>query len=383
MFEWILYNTRQQFREKSSLFFVLIFPIMMVFVLGNMLSELDNPDEPVGTIRIAYCDEGPASHGGMDGSGRSIEETAAVRAFAEALAENESIEVTESPDREAARAMVDEGLADAAMVFEAPFGIKVAEGGDIYKNRAAMLMAQSFARTYATFSTVASQSPEVYIKIASEGMPDFSGLTANKDLGVKRSMIDFYAVTMVVMIAFMGGGIGGATEMFLTRQNGSLRRATASPRNRARLFIETVIGVIPQNILQTLIIMVPSALLLGAHYAKSWQENLLLFAYFILLGTAVAAVFMLIGLFVRVNPYMPIMALLWALLFMSGTFSKEINIEGFTEYLPMNIAQRAVFDLTMFGRTEQLASVMGVCAAVLLTSCVLGSMLFKRKETML
>jgi len=92
---------------------------------------------------------------------------------------------------------------------------------------------------------------------------------------------------------------------------------------------------------------------------------------------------MLIGMFLRVNPNLPIMVALWALLFMSGTFAKHIRIEGFSEYLPMSIAQRAVFDLTLFGRADQLLLVMGVCAVILAASCALGAFLFRRKEIVL
>jgi ABC-2 type transport system permease protein len=209
---------------------------------------------------------------------------------------------------------------------------------------------------------------------------DLSALVADKDLGVSRSMMDFYAVTMIVMIAFMGGGIGGAFTMYQARKDGLLRRMVCSPRSRTRLFLEAVVGVIPQNILQALIVMILSTVFLGVHYAKTWQENLLLFAFFIVVGMAVTAVFMLIGLFVRVNPYMPLMGGLWALLFMSGSFSKDMVIDGVSEYLPPNIIQRAAFDLTLFGRAEQMWTVMAVCGALLAFACALGVVIFRKKE---
>jgi ABC-2 type transport system permease protein len=310
-------------------------------------------------------------------------EAAAVQAFIEGLSEHEGVEMIEAMDAEAALAEVDSGRADAALVFGSPLRISVAEGKDLYKNRAVTLIAQNIAHEYAAYKAAFLQAPGAFAEISAKGMPDFSGLAVNKDLGASRSMMDFYAVTAIVMIAFMGGGIGGAARMFFGRQSGMLRRVTASPRGRARLFIESVVGVLPQNILQATIVMVVSTVFFGAHYAKTMPENLLLFCFFVLLGMAVTAVFMLVGMFVRVNPYVPLMATLWALLFMSGTFSKDIFIEGFSEYLPMNIAQRAAFDLTVFGRPEQLLVVMGVCAIVLAASCVLGAVFFRRKEIML
>jgi ABC-2 type transport system permease protein len=268
------------------------------------------------------------------------------------------------------------------MIFHSPLRIEITEGKDIYKSRAAMLIAQSFSRQYSAFKTAALNSPALFTEIAKDGVPALDGLVEDKDLGVSRSMIDYYAVTMIIMIIFMGGGIGGASQTFYARQDGSLRRMSASPRGRTRLFIESVVGTLPQSVVQASIVMALSTAFLGAHYANTWQGNLLLFTFFIVLGIAVAAVFMLIGLFIKVNPYIPLLAILWALLFISGTFNKDLAIPGFSEYLPMNIAQVAVFDLTVFGRTGQALAVMGVSGAVIAAACVIGSLLYRRKETM-
>jgi ABC-2 type transport system permease protein len=386
MFELMLYFFRTGFREKSTLFFCLVFPVMMVFILGNMLAELDNPDERIGTIRIVYCleEEGSFATGEGLGSGLSQTETTAVQTFIDLLAEHGGIEVAKGSNPDSAKRAVNIGDADAAMIFGTPLNVEVTEGEDVIKNRAVKLIAQGFAREYAAYRAAALSNPEAFMKLAMQGIPDFAAqLSEDKDLGVSRSMIDYYAVTMIVMIIFMGGGIGGATMTFIARQDGSLRRMTASPRGRGRLFIESVFGTLPQSILQAGVVMVLSTLFFGAHYAKTWQGNLFLFGFFILLGIAVSAVFMLVGLFVRVNPYVPLLAIIWALLFVSGSFSKEMYIEGFSEYLPMNIAQTAVFDLTMFGRPGQLLLVAAVSGIVLLAACMVGAALFKRKGIML
>ena len=420
MFDWMLYNAKDLVRDRSNIFFVMIFPILMVFILGNMLAELDNADSPIGTINIAvYSDEaldvttlendlGLAINdwpeGASDiGSGAVVDEellagltggmpvsehmgkiaeAQAVSSFISGLAESEGIEITRSADAPSARAEAETGSADAAMIFRSPLSIEVTEGGNIYKNRAALLIAQSFARQYAAFKTAALHSPEIFTNLSQDGTAAFSDMTEDKDLGVSRTMIDYYAVTMIVMIIFMGGGIGGASTTFLARQDGSLRRMSASPRSRARLFIESVIGALPINIIQAGIVMVLSTVFMGAHYANTWQDNLLLFVFFLVIGLTVSSVFMLAGLFMKINPYIPIMAVLWAMLFISGSFSKDIYIEGVTGFMPMNIIQRAAFDLTVFGRSEQVQLVMGVCAIIFAVACVIGSALYKRKETM-
>jgi ABC-2 type transport system permease protein len=392
MLNWMLMTFKELFRDRSSLFFVIVFPVLMVAILGNMLSELDNPDTAIGQIRIATFAEESAAGDASPGS-VSLEkhmgqnaETAAVSSFTDTLADHDGIEIVKAQSAEAAREKTMAGDTDASIIFSSPLSIEVSEGGDLYKNRAVLLIAQSFAREYAAFRTAALHDPESFIQIMQDNkgeIPAASGLAEDKDLGVSRTMIDYYAVTMIVMIIFMGGGISGATSMFQMRQDGSLRRICASPRSRTRLFLESVIGALPQSVIQAGIIMILSTGFLGANYAASWQGNLLLFAFFVILGLAVGAVFMVIGLFVKVNPYIPILALMWALLFISGTFSKDMLIPGLSEYLPMNIVQQAVFDLTIFGRPEQLLLVMGMSAAVLTVACVIGSALYKRKEIML
>ncbi|MDR0596446.1 MAG: ABC transporter permease, partial [Clostridiales Family XIII bacterium] len=355
------YGFKDLFRDRMGFFFCLVFPLVMTVFLGNMLTSYDNPDAAVDAIEIAYVSEAPAA-----GTG----EYSGVDIFVDALKGNDKLRLSESADIAAAKKSVDSGESDTAMLFDTSMDITIYKGKDSIKNRVAQLLAQSFSREYAAWGA-AYKSEAFAARLqqagasAVESAASPKGLTEDRDLGVNRTMIDFYAVSLIVMIAFMGGGIGGATTMYLSRVDGVMRRMTMAPKRRHAIFIEYVIGMVPTNILQSLIMMVPCALVFGAHYAKTAQDNILLFAYFVLLGTAVTSVFMLVGLFLKANPTMPIMAAMWALLFISGTFNREIYIEGVTEIMPMNIAQQAAFDLTMFGRPERVLTVMAVCACLL------------------
>jgi ABC-2 type transport system permease protein len=401
MAEYLKCGLKMLTRDKMSIFFGLIFPITMTFFLGNLLASYDNPDSRIETINISYVAEADASGAGGTGE-QGISE--GVNAFASALSGNENIKIEKAENTEAAQKAVDDEKSDAAMIFGSPLKITVYEGKDSIKNRAVTLMAQSFSREYAAIGTAAAQNPQFLERLISGnsiseageanaqggsespdtyGVPDASKLTKNRDLGINRTMMDFYAVAMLVMIAFMGSGIGGASEMYSLRKRGVIRRLTLSPRNRSRIFFDSMISSLPLNIMQAAVMMILSVLLFGAHYAKTPQDNLLLFAYFCLLSIAVSAFFMLIGIFMKVNPMMPIMSIMLAMLFMSGTFNKDIYIPNVTEYMPMNIAQQAAFDLTMFGRPERVLTVMAACAAILIGSCAAGSLMLKRKETVI
>ncbi|MDR1495672.1 MAG: ABC transporter permease [Clostridiales Family XIII bacterium] len=398
-----LQSIRDYYRDGSALFFGLIFPIVMVAFLGNMLAGLDNPDGSVGTIKIAYHTEQGAEQ--------------AIGAFVGALEETDSIELLPAKSEADAEKSVDGETADVAFIFSAEaasdgsgnitgtpseassdgtgniigntVSVKVYEGGDSIKNRAALMIAKSFAResaaVSAAFATLGAENPQKIAEFADklpslmDGQSGRNGLVTDaKREGRAQSMMDFYAVTMVIMICFMGSGIGAASGMYLLRRERLLDRLSVSPKRGEAIFLESVLGGIPGSLAQVVAVMIPSTLLLGAHYAATPADNILLFAFFALLGTTVFAAFMLLGLVSKVNPYMPVMCVLWTMLFISGSFNKGIVIPGLTEYLPMNIMNRAAFELTLFGRPGQVLTIMAVLAVILTASCAAGSLLIRR-----
>jgi ABC-2 type transport system permease protein len=374
----------------------MVFPVVLVFILGNMLQSLDNADQPIEKIKMAYVIE-------TENPG----DIQAINQFITAMDENASIKLTESDDFAASKAAVDDEKLDAAVCFKEPFAITVAEGSDLVKNRAVKLTMQSFAREYASIGVLATHTgviaaPEPQssekgkaLDPGSEpGMTNFEPgmtlseeppmanyvLSIDKDLGVNRSMIDYYAVMMILMIAFMSGSSTGAVTIWQGRQDGTIRRVMLSPVSRSKYFVHTLLGMIPLNLLQVAAIMIPSALVYHAHYANTLPHNLLLFTGFTVIGLAVTAVCMIFGIFMKINPFIPFMAVVWVLLFMSGAFSKEIFITGFSEYLPTSMISKAAFDLTVFGRPEQMLIVTAVSVAIVVISAIIGSLLFRKKE---
>ena len=195
-----------------------------------------------------------------------------------------------------------------------------------------------------------------------------------------RTMLDYYAVTMLVMTLFLGGSMGGSAFIYEGRKNGTLRRMMASPKNRASIYVQSVLGSLPQTVLQIGVIMSFSFLAFGARYADSFASNLLLVAMFLMVGMSVAALFTLIGIFIKTNPSYIIMPLMWTMMFVSGTYSKEIYIEGVTTRMPMWLVQNAAFDLTVFGRGEKSVQVICVSAAIFLIATAAGALLFRKKE---
>lgn len=353
-------------RDRGNLFFVLIFPALLVFLLGNLLAQLDNADRPIKPFTIAYTIET------KDQFSRH-----AIDALLAALDENANIDVKPSTDFNEAKKQVETNQAAAAVRFEEPFAISIYEGFDNIQNRAVLSIFQSFARETAAMSTLAENHPEKLQAAAQQRTQD---LVKQQDFPYNRTMLDYYGVAMLVMILFMAGGIGGASSLYDSRKDGTLRRTLASPKSRLSLYIQSVLAATPQAIAQVLCVMIPSMIFFQVHYAGTLWDNFILFSAFFVIGLTINALFMVIGLFLKVNPTLVVMPIMWALMFISGTFSKEIYLPGITELSPIWQIQNAAFDLTVFGRPEKILTAMAISAVLLVIFIGVGGLLFRRKE---
>ncbi len=355
-------------RDKGALFFIVLFPSLLVFLLGNLLQNMDNSDSVIEPIRMAYTveTEDPLA-------------LAAVDALASALKDNATVEFAETDDAENAQSRVNAGELAAAVRFTDGFGTVVYEGFDTIRNRAIDSIFRGFSRQAASAAVLGATEPEKLGEMATAATAAAESLVAQKHFGYRRSMLDYYAVAMCVMIVFMGSGIAGSTTLYDGKRDGTLRRTLASPKNRASMYVQTVSSGVVQCVLQVLCVMLASTLLFGARYANTFADNLLLFALLVLAGLAANAVGMLLGLLVNVNPMVILMPILWVLMFFSGTFSKEIFVDGISNYSPVWMLQNAAFDLTVFGRGEKCLWAMLACGAVLALATLVGALLFRRK----
>jgi ABC-2 type transport system permease protein len=326
------------------------------------------------------------------------------------------VEFVAGSDLAAAQDQLARGELSAAVVFTQPFGIQIHEGTDNIQNRAVQAIFENIALLHGTASVILSAESAANVV---EGSPHFVGAAIGRPVelsatraangrpyseqmsyasaqdntvaittprveekifGVSRSMIDYYAITMIVMMFFMGSAGSGASIIYSGNKDGTLRRTMASPLSRVSVYLQYVISSVPYNLMQIGIVMVVSTTVLGAHYATTWQANVLLFGMLFCAGLAASAVSLIVGLLVKFNPQAIIMLIMWPMLFLGGTFSKEIFIPGFSEYLPSSIIQAAAFDLTLFGQTGRSVTVLVVCVVIIVAATAIGAALFNKKE---
>lgn len=367
MFNIVIMETKAFLRDKTNLFFLILFPAMLVFVLGSLMSSADKAEEAIGDIKIQYLLETKNSY-----------EKESVINFFEAVGENSSITFEKSNDLAKARELAAEDVIAAAVVFSGdPMKIQVYEGTNQIKNRTVKAILESFRQTSKAVSAVISQAPEKASNINESALA--TDYIQAKNLGVNRTMMDYYAVSMVTMIGFMSA-LGGASAFVGERQNKTINRMILAPQNRISLFLQKILGMVPQAVVQITVIMLVSVLVFKAHYASNIIDNLFLFLFFLIMTLCMNSIGAVVGLMVKTSPMVVLMPVIWLMLFFGGTFAKTVNIKGLTEVMPNYLIQQAAFDLAIFGNYRKAVVVMISCSIIMVMALIFGSFLFSRKE---
>jgi len=354
----IINELKAFFRDKTNLAFMFAFPIVLIYLLGNLLSEQNYADVAIGKLRIGYMVEttNPIEVTGINGF---IEETL-----------KEDVVFTKVTEEEAAKDQVAQNELEGFVIFGQD-KIRLYEGKDMIKNRTISALITGYSNLGKAITVIAHAVPNKFATMKVEE----NNFVEEKEFTANRSMLDYYGVCMIAMMVFVGSIIGAGTfgeEIRLKTVN----RLIGSPVSRTKIFIQKVIGQIPSAIIEIIVVMAVSVLFFNVHYATTIGDNLFLFSLFLLSSITMLIVGIVIGLFVKANPTLVIMPPLWIMMFVGGTFTKEINIKGVTANMPIHRLQQAAFDITIFGRTGKASTIMLIEVVIILIMAVIGVVKF-------
>ena len=363
MLSLIIKQIREYFRSPVNVFMGLLFPVLLVFFLGTMLQNLDIADYDIGEISVQY----------------SVSETdeQSGKAFAEFLDNIDVIKAEKNNDIQNALKLTDSGDTDACIELKNG-EIVLHKGRNDIVNRALSSVLNSYIAVSDTYYKIASTDPSLLMNIDADTEKSF---VEQEGLGVTRSMMDYYAVSMAVMMIFMSHMMMGCTAFKDEEKIFTMSRLYLSPLGRTKLFFGKLIGILPSAVISNAVIMLLSAFVFGARYCDNFIGNLLLFLLFSCCSMAATAVGMLIGVLIKIPAESIVIPLTWALLFFSGSFSKQVFIEGFSDKLPPYIVQQAAFRLTLYGESDSALAVIAVCLAVTVAVSLIGAVIFRHKKT--
>ncbi|TAH65257.1 MAG: ABC transporter permease [Anaerolineaceae bacterium] len=364
MIQIIIKETKEFLREISNVFFYLIFPVVLVFLLGNLLSKLDAPEEAIGEVKIHYMIETEA-----------IADIMSIEGFIQGVSDEQNIIFEKSEDINTSKALVGEDKITSVIIFtNSPLEIQIFEGTNRIKNRTINAMMNGFSQINKAVNVIVESNPKALMNLGDKEA-DF---IKQKDLGINRTMLDYYAITMMSMISFMSIMLGAMCFMG-ERQYKTIDRLKIAPISQVKLFLSKILGLLPQVIIQISILMILSVFVFGANYASNFLDNLYLFFMFFVLTFTIIIIGAVYGLFVYAHPMATLMPVIWIMMFISGTYSKALFIDGVTQVMPAYKVQEAAFDLAIFGRYDKANLVIVVCIIISLTMLVIGAMSFRRR----
>jgi ABC-2 type transport system permease protein len=366
MFQIIIKETKDFIRDKTNLFFFLLFPVVLIFLLGSLLSSADKAEEAIGTISIHYRID----------TKNEYQKAVAMSFIQEVSNNNKSLLFEETKELDASRELAGRDEITAVVHFTGdPMEIKIYEGRNQVKNRAVNAVMNGFIQMNKAMTSVISSGANV------QSIPDVTNTNyiEHKNLGIERTMIDYYAVSMLAMICFMSMLVG-AGAFLGERQNKTINRLIIAPQNRILMFLQKILGMIPQVVLQIIIIMITSVVIFKANYAVTLRDNLHLFTMFFAVTLCMVSLGAVLGMIIKLNPMVVIMPVLWLMMFFGGTYSKEMKIKGLTEAMPIYQIQQAAFDLALFGRGQKANHVILLCVAIMIVALILGAFLFSKKQ---
>lgn len=351
MAQVIMNEIRCFLRSGSTMFFTVFFPCACVFFLGTFLESVEVSDQAVGELKILYSTEqgDPYAVSALEEFLKSLEDEGMLSA------EKGNTDQIQTFDIKAYSAGIELNQNE----------IIIHKGKDKIKNRAVKAIFDSYSQTAAAYNQAVMVNPEILTQIKDLDQ----SFVKSKDFGKSRSMMDYYAVTMAVMILFMGSCIGGSGVYANEHEWNTMQRLDGAPLSKTALYFGKIIGSLPMVLLQIGSVMFVSTFLFKAHYCNHLLDNLLLVCLFISASLAALSVGVLLNLFLPNVLLVPVlMPVLWIGMFFSGTFAMDIQIKGLTEYMPMYMIQRAAFDLTVFSRREKalFAIVVSICMFIVM-----------------
>ena len=283
---------RRFLADRSNIFFVFVFPLVLVAVLGASFGGGDAP-----TARVALV------------GGESALRTAVVQQLEKADAE---VKLTGDDDmrQQVARGGVDVGIAvttDAARAFDAGEGpeLEMVTGTQSNSQAAAQVVrtaaaaatlrsgqerAVSAAATAAGLggdSRAALDAATTRIKPATLDVRDTGGL-AQEFGGLGR--FDLGAATQLLLFTFLTT-LGGAATLIQARRDGVVRRVMASPVTSVQTILGLALGRLTIALFQGFYIVIAARLLFGVN----WGNLGAVLGLLVVFGLVAAGLSMVIG----------------------------------------------------------------------------------------
>lgn len=315
----LMVHLRQFSREKSTIFFVLAFPLLLMLLFGFIFQDVGSS---VGSLYIQNVDGGAHSQ--------------ALVAILNGSGVFDIVEVDNTTDGE--QYFIDHNL-DVMLVFPEGYSNSVTmQFMNLSDQSAQVIMmfdeSSSNAATKISIVNTTIGGYNMYLSNSTDYVQMVGNPIGNLD---QFEFIDFFApgiIAMSVMSSALFGTVGMNTEL---RQKGILRKLSTTPLTRAEWLLSNILYQMFMSMLSTAVIL---AVGMGVFGLRP-HLNLYMIMFILLCVFSFAGIGMLITRFVKEaeSAQAAANAVMFPMMFLSGTFFQLEMMPGFLQtiarFLPL------------------------------------------------
>lgn len=304
-------------------------PIVLLIILGNMFSENSLSEYENKEIKAAFIINDNCQN-----------ETEIINSFVNEVGNEANISLSKADDLEAVQMKIENQELDGAIVFDSEEIIYI-NGKDDIINKIMLSMIAS----YNINNNAISVSGDMTIDNSSNDYIE------ENNLGNDRTIMDYYSVSILMMITFMVTIIGANCfcEEFRLK---TLNRLMCSTYSRTRIFWHKYLGLVLASSLELVVYIVITKVFFGVTFATNAAEALVIFLLAFMNSLTLLMVGVVLGLFVKRNPLPLIMPLYCIMMFLGGTFSNTLYVKGLTECMPIYQLQTIIFKIGIFHQLD-------------------------------
>lgn len=364
----VKYRLIQSIRDIQSLISMLLIPIFLILILGNALkNNEDFTARTIDKVNLLYVNND------------SAKDAEAFENFITLDKLSDIIQVEKINDVKEGMKLVENRKYDALVVYDESATGKIELIGSEY-NQLGVSIVKGIIETYSS----SANAMEALAKIQSRNFTIEQNNNFQDEAvsisGKKPSAIDYYAITMLVMIVMYGSIYANfAIDKSYYKAVGARFRST--PLKLSRIFIGEAIGVVITIMVQVLILLLISNFAFGVNFGSS-IPTIILSAFSLSVLSTMLGIFAvmatkkgLLGL-ALLNIIVPIFT------FLSGGFVK-VNFGGVVGFLskltPNYLASNAMFKSIYGGATKEIfLSILGLW--IISALLFLGASIIGRRE---
>lgn len=367
----IIKEIKHNFRNKRVLAIMIIFPIVLIVILGTAFSKVMSNDVQLGEIKVLYTVQGEGN------VGKAFED------LQKGLKEY-NVSFKETKDvKKAKESVQDSNYSCYLLVNEDRKEIKIYKNDRYYLDASFVEgISNTFVQRYNVINEISEKNPRVLGEILKENDKRFVKMEALNEKKEPRA-VDYYGVTMTTLIVLYSA-MTGAYAMKSEKNGKTEGRMMVAPIGKKEIFIGKILGSLVVTILQIFIVIIFSKYVVGVN----WGNNIIIL--FLVIGSEIImAVSLGIGVsFLTktesamngiLNVMIPIMVFLGGGYVPIEQFNSEM-LNTISNFSPVRWVNSSILNIVFRNNYEKVLPTIAINITAAVILLVTASMLFRREE---